>query len=190
MFVLSTGSVASEVYRYTDKRGIVYYTNVKPSGQSYKILNFPCYVGDQKCGRVSWERVRLRPTKYAEIIELAATENSVDAALIRAIIHAESAFNPEAESPKGAQGLMQLMPFNQERLGVADPFLPEQNIPGGSAHLAELYAQFGNDFDRVVAAYNAGAGAVNKYDGVPPFSETVEYLRRVKILYRRYQQEL
>ncbi len=184
--LLFAQSLVAKVYKYTDANGIIYYTNNKPTGHSFKVLTFPCYAGSRKCGQISWENVRLMPTKYANLIELAAAESSVDAALIRAIIHAESAFNPEAESPKGAQGLMQLMPFNQQRLGVSNPFLPEQNIPGGAKHLAELYSQFGDDFDRVVAAYNAGAGAVNKYDGVPPFAETVEYLRRVKILYRRY----
>lgn len=188
--IFYVGSASAQVYKYKDKDGVLNYTNVKPKGYGFKTLTFPCYASDQKCRQISWENVQLRPAKYADIIEQAATDSKVDAALIRAIIHAESAFNPEAESPKGAQGLMQLMPFNQERLGVSNPFSPEQNIPGGSAHLAELYTQFGDDFDRVVAAYNAGAGAVNKYDGVPPFSETVEYLRRVKILYKRYQREL
>jgi len=188
--VLCVGSASAQIYKYTDTNGVVFYTNVKPKGQRFKTLTFPCYSGDQKCNKVSWEKVRLQPEKYADIISQAAAESSVDAALIRAIIHAESAFDPAAVSPKGAQGLMQLMPFNQDRLGITDPFSPEQNIPAGSAHLAELYAQFGDDFDRVVAAYNAGAGAVRKYNGVPPFTETEEYLRRVKILYRRYKQAM
>jgi len=186
---LLSANISAQVYKYTDKNGIINYTNVKPPGRTVTTLKFPCYASDMKCRQISWEKVKLNTSLYAGIIDRAAVESTVEPALIRAIIHAESAFNPEAESPKGAQGLMQLMPFNQERLGIDNPFLPEQNIPGGAAHLAELKAQF-NDLDLVVAAYNAGAGAVKKYDGVPPYDETREYLRRVKILYRRYGQAL
>ncbi|MCF6226015.1 MAG: lytic transglycosylase domain-containing protein [Xanthomonadales bacterium] len=193
MVVLLTGLLSAssfaQVYKYTDKNGVIFYTNVKPSGRKVSILTFPCYVGEVKCRQISWEKVRLNTSKYAEIINKAAIASSVEPALIRAIIHAESAFNPKAESPKGAQGLMQLMPFNHKHLGVSNPFLPEQNIPGGAAHLAELKTQF-DDIDLVIAAYNAGAGAVRKYNGVPPFNETREYLRRVKILYRRYGQAM
>jgi len=181
--------VCAQVYKFTDKDGIVHYSNVKPPGRRVVTLSFPCYASDMKCRQISWEKVKLNTSSYAEIIDQAALSNAVDPALIRAIIHAESAFNPEAESPKGAQGLMQLIPANQKRLGISNPFLPEQNIPGGAAHLAELKQQFSN-VDYVIAAYNAGAGAVKKYKGVPPYEETREYLRRVKILYRRYTKAL
>ena len=186
---LLSANLSAQVYKYTDNNGVVNYTNVKPPGRKVKTLNFPCYVADMKCRQISWEKVKLNTSLYAEIIEKAASETAVEPALIRAIIHAESAFDPKAESPKGAQGLMQLIPANQKRLGIDNPFLPEQNIPAGATHLAELKQQF-DDFDLVVAAYNAGAGAVNKYEGVPPYEETQEYLRRVKILYKRYLQAL
>ena len=110
--------------------------------------------------------------------------------MIRAIIHAESAYQADAQSPKGAQGLMQLMPATQAELNVSDPFNPQENIQGGALYLSQLLAQFNGDFELAAAAYNAGPNAVNKYGGVPPYDETQEYVRRIKILYRRYGQAL
>ena len=116
--------------------------------------------------------------------------NSVDESLIRAIIHAESAYRLDAESPKGAQGLMQLMPATQADLAVNDPFDAWQNIDGGARYLAQLLDEFSGNTKLAAAAYNAGPGAVRKYDGIPPYEETKEYVRRVEILYRRYNSAL
>lgn len=102
--------------------------------------------------------------------------------------HAESAYQPDAQSPKGAQGLMQLMPEIQAELGVANPFDPADNISGGARYLSQLMAEFNGNLELAAAAYNAGSTAVYKYGGVPPYEETQEYVRRVKILYRRYGQ--
>ena len=110
----------------------------------------------------------------------------VDEALVRAIMHAESWFNPAAVSHAGAQGLMQLMPATQARFGVADPFDPVDNISAGVAYLAELLDEFDNDWELAVAAYNAGENAVRRHAGIPPFSETREYVRRIRILRMRY----
>ena len=112
---------------------------------------------------------------------------AVDDALIRAIIHAESAYQPEALSPKGAQGLMQLMPDTQAELQVVDVFDPTSNIEGGTLYLSRLLKQFDQNVELTAAAYNAGPGAVLEYGGVPPYKETREYVRRIKILYRRYR---
>jgi len=107
--------------------------------------------------------------------------------LIRAIIHAESAYQPDAVSPKGARGLMQLMPDTQQELAVKDAFSPASNIEGGATYLARLLDEFDGNLDLVLAAYNAGPGAVRTHGGVPPFPETREYIRRISILYRRYR---
>ena len=123
-------------------------------------------------------------------IQSASRYNSVDESLIRAIIHAESAYQPDARSPKGAQGLMQLMPATAADLHVANPFDPAQNIDGGTRYLSRLLAEFKGDLALAAAAYNAGPQAVYKYGGVPPYDETQEYVRRVKILYKRYDQAL
>ena len=112
----------------------------------------------------------------------------MEESLIRAIIHAESAYQPDAQSPKGAQGLMQLMPSTQQEMKVADPFNPALNIKGGTRYLSDLLLEFDGDVIKAAAAYNAGPGAVRKYGGIPPYEETREYVRRVQILYERYRQ--
>ena len=117
-------------------------------------------------------------------IQQAASRNQVDADLVRSVAKVESNFNPQAISPKGAMGVMQLMPATAHRLGVADPFDIEQNVEGGVRHLRDLLASYGGDVDLTLAAYNAGEGAVARSGGVPNFRETREYVRRVGSLYR------
>jgi len=121
------------------------------------------------------------------VIGAAAEIFRVDKSLIRAIIHAESAYQPEALSPKGAQGLMQLMPATEKALQVINVFDPLSNIEGGTRYLSGLLKEFDDDVDLAAAAYNAGPGAVRKYGGIPPYKETQEYVRRINILYRRYR---
>ena len=111
----------------------------------------------------------------------------MEESLIRAIIHAESAYQPDAQSPTGAQGLMQLMPATAQEMRVADPFDPALNIRGGTRYLSDLLLEFDGDVVKAAAAYNAGPGAVHKYGGVPPYEETKEYVRRIQILYQRYR---
>ncbi len=183
------GPAAAQVYKFVDENGIVNYTNIAPpSGHDYQVLRFPCYASDPKCRGVSWENVALNTRAFGAEIRTAAQRNGLDESLIRAIIHAESAYQPEAVSPKGAQGLMQLMPATQRMLQVADPFDPASNIDGGARHLSDLLREFEGDSTLAAAAYNAGAGAVQQHGGVPPYEETREYVRRVNILYRRYRQ--
>lgn len=184
-------SSQAQVYKWVDEDGIVTYSNIAPpQDQDFKVLRFPCYAADPKCRSVSWEKVPLNTRSYRTEIQAASRFNAVEESLIRAIIHAESAYQSDAQSPKGAQGLMQLMPATQVELNVSNPFDPEENIRGGALYLAQLLDAFNGDFELAAAAYNAGPGAVNKYGGIPPYDETQEYVRRVKILYRRYNQAL
>ena len=118
-------------------------------------------------------------SKYNDIIIDAAKKFDVDAALVSAVIKAESDYNPRTRSHKGARGLMQLMPATAERFGVTDSFDPVQNIHAGTKYLRWLLKQFDGNADLAVAAYNAGEGNVWKYDGVPPFRETVTYIKRI-----------
>ena len=186
-FMVSIGA-AADVYKFTDAEGIVHYTNIKPgSEQNYTTFSFPCYASDPKCRDVDWELVPLNTRLFSDEISTAATRYSVDESLIRAIIHAESAYQPDALSPKGAQGLMQLMPAMQKELQVARPFDPESNIEGGTYHLSRMLKQFDDNVELAAAAYNSGAAVVMEYGGIPPYSETREYVRRVQILYRRYR---
>lgn len=120
------------------------------------------------------------PAPFARIVEDAASRNRLDPALVAAVIKAESNFSPHAVSRKGARGLMQLMPATARRLGVTSPFDPAQNVRGGAAYLSELAERYGETkVELILAAYNAGEGAVEAYGGVPPFRETREYVRRV-----------
>lgn len=131
----------------------------------------------------------LFPDLYSDEIDRASSDHAVDPALVRAVIHAESAFNPYAVSPKGARGLMQLMPATARMLGVKNSFSPESNIRGGTKYLAQLLRRFRNEA-HAIAAYNAGEVPVNKYNGVPPYSETREYVRRVLSLKKQYTDQL
>jgi len=118
-------------------------------------------------------------SKYNEIIIKAAKKFDVDAALVSAVIKAESDYDPRETSHKGARGLMQLMPATAKRFGVTNSYDPEENIYAGTRYLRWLLKTFDGNADLAVAAYNAGEGNVWKYNGVPPFRETVNYINRI-----------
>jgi hypothetical protein len=117
--------------------------------------------------------------RVAQMVRRLAPEYRLDPNLVLAVIEAESNFNASARSPKNAQGLMQLIPETAERFGVRNVWDPEQNIRGGMAYLRWLMGYFDGDLQRVLAAYNAGEGAVDRYDGIPPYAETRNYVRRI-----------
>jgi soluble lytic murein transglycosylase-like protein len=119
---------------------------------------------------------------YDDIIDEAALEHEINPDLIHAVIATESAFNPLAESPVGAQGLMQLMPALQADLGVEDPFDPRQNIMAGAQYLKHLMNKHRDNVDLALASYNAGPGNVARYKGVPPFKETRNYVKKIKAI--------
>jgi soluble lytic murein transglycosylase-like protein len=124
----------------------------------------------------------------AELETLAADvarRHGLDPALVLAVASVESGFRPKAVSPKGAQGLMQLMPATATSLGVADAFDPETNLEGGSRYLAELIALYDGDLTKALAAYNAGPGAVKRHGGVPPYQETRAYVKKVLERYKK-----
>jgi len=179
------------VYKYV-KGGVTHYTNRQPAGQRVQVLFTyieTCFACSPAPG-LDFNSVGLNLTAYADEVRAAAVLHGVDAALVRAIIHAESAFNPNAVSRVGAQGLMQLMPATASRFGVSAAFEPTENIKGGVSYLAWLSKRFNGDITRMAAGYNAGEGAVDKYDGVPPYQETLRYVERVGILHGRYQAEM
>lgn len=129
-------------------------------------------------------KVRVRPLisarPYAGIIEEASERHGVDPRIVHALIEIESGYRPDATSPKGAAGLMQLMPATVTRYAVADPFDPEDNVNAGTHYLRSLLDEFG--LRAALAAYNAGEGAVRRFDGVPPYRETRRYVSRVLAL--------
>ena len=137
-------------------------------------------------GHVGKPRLDLYPKEF----RAAARASKVDEAYLRAIAHAESGYDPQATSPKGAQGVMQLMPEVSRANSVRDPFAPAQSIAAGAKLLARLLAKYHGDYARAAAAYNAGIGAVAKYGGVPPYRETLEYVDKVMALHARYREAL
>ncbi|KRG41232.1 transglycosylase [Stenotrophomonas pictorum JCM 9942] len=188
--------VSGQVYSYM-KDGVRHYTSARPAqlasvGQvrtiqySYIERCFACGVQS----RVNFGSVRLNTHAYSAEIASAAREFGVEEAVVRAIIHAESAFNPTALSRAGAQGLMQLMPPTARRFGVSDSYDAGQNIRGGVQYLAWLLRRFNGNLTLAAAGYNAGEGAVDRHGGVPPYRETQYYVQRVAQLADRYRGEL
>lgn len=187
----SFGNVSNDaptyrVYTYRQRNGVPVFTDKVPARQSYEIMEFSCYACDPN-SKVNWGATRLFTREYTTDINHAAEAYGVDPALVRALIHAESGFNPRARSRKGAMGLMQLMPGTASDMGVRDAYAVQQNIEGGVKYLALLLDQYDGDITLATAAYNAGPGMVDKYNGIPPFPETQTYVRRVKLLHDRYR---
>ncbi|KAA3647530.1 MAG: lytic transglycosylase domain-containing protein [Proteobacteria bacterium] len=177
-----------KVYKHVDAQGIIHYSSKKPRGKSYHILNIRCPECSAWRNSVDWENTPLITDRYQIEIDHAADLHGIEKALLQAVIHAESAYKVAAVSSAGAQGLMQLMPLTQKTYAVNNPFNAKQNILGGAAYLKHLKSTYQN-MDVYLAAYNSGETAVERYGRqIPPFPETKEYVRRVKILYKRYKQ--
>ncbi len=185
--------VQGQVYSYIQD-GVRHYTSKAPRGlagvSAVRTIKYSfmetCYACGARPG-VNFNTLRLNTAAYQSEISAAARLHGVDEAVVRAIIHAESAFNPNALSRVGAQGLMQLMPATARRFGVGNAFDASQNIAGGVQYLAWLLKRFNGDVTLAAAGYNAGEGAVDKYRGVPPYSETQRYVQRVAVLAERYR---
>lgn len=185
--------VQGQVYSYI-KDGVRHYSSKRPRGvasaSAVRTIKYSfmetCYACGAKPG-VNFGNVRLNTNAFSTEIAAAARDFGVDPAIVRAIIHAESAYNPNALSRVGAQGLMQLMPATARRFGVSNSFDAAQNIRGGVQYLAWLLKRFDGNLTLAAAGYNAGEGAVDKYKGVPPYSETQRYVQRVGLLADRYR---
>ena len=121
----------------------------------------------------------IAPKQLTELVDQIAAQQGVEAPLVQSVIRAESNYNPAAVSPKGAQGLMQLIPSTARRFGVSDTFNAAENIQGGVRYLRFLLDYYHDDYTKSIAAYNAGEAAVDKYKGVPPYAETEGYVRTV-----------
>jgi len=159
---------------YKDKQGVLTFTNV-PNHNGYKRI---LRDGAARIGAGSTASVA-----FDELIRSTSGRYNVDADLIRAVIKTESDFNSNARSNKGAMGLMQLMPDTARLHNVSDAYDPNENIDGGVRHLRMLLERYQGDLELSLAAYNAGAGAVEKHGGIPPYNETREYVRKVLRLY-------
>ncbi len=187
------GHALADIYRYVDENGTTHFTNM-PDDPRFKL-----YMKTQKAPSPVTQTLEQRSyplprggrDKYHGHVVAAAKTYSLEPALIHAVITAESAYNPLARSPKGAKGLMQLMPGTAQRYGVKNPLDPKQNILGGAAYLRDLLTMFGDDIQLALAAYNAGEGAVAKHGGrIPPYRETLEYVPKVLSYYKRYKSSM
>lgn len=164
------------------------FSDQRPINGDFEVLAYDCYACNPT-SKINWHTISLNKADYADTVKAMAKKYKVDAALVRAVIHAESAFNSKALSKKGAQGLMQLMPGTAKDLGVTNAFDIQQNIEGGVKYLAGLLKTFEGNIQLATAAYNAGPGAVKRFNGIPPYAETEVYVERVGILHQRYGQE-
>lgn len=174
---LAIGAPAeAQIYSWRNADGALVYSD-RPRAGSETVTTFPV----SRAAGVRATRPAAPGTTYHfdDIIERQTAASGLSPDLIRAVIQVESGFNPGAVSPKGAQGLMQLMPATARALGVVDPFHPEDNIRGGVAYLKQLLGLYSQDIRLALAAYNAGPGSVTRYGDVPPYRETQAYVRRV-----------
>lgn len=182
--LVGSGVAHAEVWVHTDASGTVHFSdNPRHQGYRQRLPNRPVFALAAN-HRPGARRPRAR--RWDGFILGAGRRHGLAPALLKAVIHAESAFDAEAVSSKGAQGLMQLMPSTATALGVDDPFNPWQNIDGGTRYLARLVWSHRGDLSLALAAYNAGSEAVRRHRGIPPYEETRSYVRKVLELYRRY----
>jgi soluble lytic murein transglycosylase-like protein len=168
----------ADIYLYIDSQGVLHFTNT-PTSNRYKVYM-----------RESLKRPEAFYTieSYDDVISEAAKRNGLSSSLLKALIHVESYFNPRAVSKKGAMGLMQIMPENLQPLNISDPFDPWQNIMGGAAYLRAMLERFSGQLPLALAAYNAGPTAVEKYNDIPPYPETQDYVQKVMRFFHLYKQ--
>lgn len=177
--LLSPAIAPGDIYKYIDQNGVMHFTNT-PTASSAK---YRVYLRESP----PVARNSALPGSYEDLIHQAAEQNDIAAALIRAIIRAESNFNPRAVSKKGASGLMQIMPVNFASLNIRDPFDPKQNIMGGVRYFKQMMNRFGGKLHLALAAYNAGPEKVEQYQRVPPIRETENYVQKVLRFYNHYK---
>ncbi|OGQ03978.1 MAG: hypothetical protein A2W38_06500, partial [Deltaproteobacteria bacterium RBG_19FT_COMBO_58_16] len=172
IILLASFCAFADFYRYTDENGVVHITNSPRPGYSW-------VMGETKSAPVRTAVKKVPRDKLDELIYISAARHGVDPALVRAVVKAESDYDAGAVSTVGARGLMQLMPETARLMGVDDIHDPEQNIDGGTRYLTRLLDRFDWEVALALAAYNAGEGAVRRHGGVPPYSETQDFVEKV-----------
>ncbi|MBW1698768.1 MAG: transglycosylase SLT domain-containing protein [Deltaproteobacteria bacterium] len=184
-------SAICDIYIYVDDKGVMHFTNVPASAS----IPFRLFIKESPSSDVATRSTDRAGSVYSSNTSLydryiaeAAKRYGISISLIKAIIKAESNFDPWAVSKKGALGLMQIMPQNLKSLKIKDPFDPEQNIMGGVQYFKQLLKRFDDNLRLAIAAYNAGPENVEQYDRIPPFKETEHYVRRVLQYYDMYRE--
>ncbi len=184
--LLSLPVAAADIYKYEDDEGVLHFTDA-PNDHRFKI-----FMRDIKKDKQLRTHFRLtncvgNPAEFEPIINSCALEYGVDKSLVKAVIHAESGYDPNAVSAKGASGLMQLMPNTARSLKVSNSLDPAENIRGGVRYLRFLLDTFKGDESLALAAYNAGLSRVAQYGGIPPYTETRNYVAKVLQYRKSYQ---
>ena len=190
-----SATATADIFQYTDSDGVTHFTNSRPADPRYRV-----YIKGDRAGRATGfpgapgvvpvppsDRDVARFTRYDEWIRQAATLYQIPEQLVRAVIKVESDYDPRAVSVSGARGLMQLMPDTAEKLQVRDIDDPRENIFGGVRFLRILANDFNGDLELTIAAYNAGGEAVMRFGGIPPYTQTRNYVTKVTQYYRRYR---
>lgn len=184
-------TAGSNYYIYREKDGTLWYSSTKLKDDKFSLL---ATVGKPRDSRASGsvacssttQSLLRREQKHAGTIERYSRKFQIDPNLVKAIIRAESCYDRYAVSRVGAKGLMQLMPQTAMKMGVENIFDAEENIQGGIRYFSQMLSEFENDLRMALAAYNAGPEAVKKYSGIPPYEETIEYVKRVMGYYQQY----
>jgi soluble lytic murein transglycosylase-like protein len=200
LLVTLTGQARADMYTFTDKDGVVHFTNITPRGgdKRWKVL-FKTGPGKaaairgncERCDRVpARDRTAERYSRYDAFIVEAAELYQIPEALIRAVIKVESDYDPRVVSSVGAMGLMQLMPSTAKDEAIADPFDPRSSIFGGTRQLRKHANRYEGDLVLTLAAYSAGPGSVAKYKGLPPYETTQRYVRMVVAEYNAQKLKL
>ena len=173
LLAVSCECAVADIYMYIDSNGVLHFSNVPTSSQ------YQLYIKERPDRTLEGDKSR----SYDRIIQEAAQRHGLSEPLLKAIIKAESNFNPRAVSKKGAKGLMQIMPKNFNALNIRNPFNPRQNIMGGAKYFKGLHTRYKGKLPLALAAYNAGPQAVDKYNSIPPYTETRDYVEKVMKYY-------
>jgi soluble lytic murein transglycosylase-like protein len=168
--------LCADIYSYIDSQGVLHFSNVPTSAQ------YTVYMKERSARSLGYTTNR-----YDHLITGASTRQGVSFSLLKALIKAESNFNPKAVSRAGAKGLMQIMPANNKDLKIKDPFDPRENIMGGARYLKKLIKRFNGELSLALAAYNAGPSVVERHQGIPPIKETEEFVEKVLKYYAIYR---
>jgi Soluble lytic murein transglycosylase and related regulatory proteins (some contain LysM/invasin domains) len=184
--VIFSPGLSADIYKYRDPSGRWVFTDT-PRTTNFVKVQLKGWTNPAR--KYSTAILQERMKKYHSDVAAIAEDNGLPPELVHAVIAAESAYNPSAISPMGAVGLMQLMPATAERFGVKDSYSPTENIRGGCGYLRYLMGLFDGNLSLVLAAYNAGEGAVQKYgNAIPPYTETQNYVKKVKYFHRIFSQ--
>ncbi len=187
VLTVASQEARADIYSFTDERGVVHFTNIPGLDRRYKLIRREAGSSIPRSGQ-AWMPSEADIRRFSSIVEVAAKSHGIEPALVQAVITAESGFNPNALSRKGASGLMQLMPETARRYGVQNIFDPVENVHGGVRYLRDLLAMFNGDMRLALAGYNAGENAVIRAGNrVPPYVETQNYVPKVIDLYHRFR---